>query len=268
MSIFKSENGRTLDEFREALRAQWEGGADLVKDDEIFMAEDAAPAEDRVRAARDLAEDLRARTGSVHVYVVNLSGYGLKAPSRAEELMAAGAEAFLVSPWASGLDVLADVASLPGRPLILSHPAFTGAFIGSSDRGVAPSVALGTLVRAAGADIGIFPSAYGSVALRPGDASAVGRALTVPGSRRSAWPAPSAGIHPGLVGRLQRDFGRDVVINAGGAIHGHPGGTLSGARAFRQAIDRSEARLGGRVVDAPPAELAAALARWGGEEDA
>jgi 2,3-diketo-5-methylthiopentyl-1-phosphate enolase len=116
-------------------------------------------------------------------------------------------------------------------------------------------------VRAAGADIGICPSAYGTVALAAEDARAVGEALTVPGPRRPAWPAPSAGIHPGLVRRLLADFGSDVIINAGGAIHGHPGGTQAGALAFRQALDR----VGRNDQAAPPPELAAALARWGGD---
>ncbi len=43
---------------------------------------------------------------------------------------------------------------------------------------------------------------------------------------------------------LIRDFGRDVVINAGGGIHGHPDGAIAGARAFRQAIDAAIGRVG------------------------
>ena len=34
-------------------------------------------------------------------------------------------------------------------------------------------------------------------------------------------------------------FGSDFIANVGGAIHGHPDGTLSGAKAMRQAIDES-----------------------------
>lgn len=50
-------------------------------------------------------------------------------------------------------------------------------------------------------------------------------------------PALSCGMHPGLVHAINKRFGVDYMANVGGAIHGHPGGTISGARAMRQSID-------------------------------
>ena len=50
-------------------------------------------------------------------------------------------------------------------------------------------------------------------------------------------PALSCGMHPGLVQANVAQFGTDFIANVGGAIHGHPGGTLAGALAMRQAID-------------------------------
>ncbi len=259
LSIFKSENGRTLPEFVEALRAQWAGGADVVKDDEIFFADQAAPLGDRVRAARDVAASLAARSGRpAPLYAANLTASGDRAVDQATTALAAGAEAFLVSPYAMGLDTLTALSRLEPHPILLAHPAFAGAFINTPAHGVAASVALGLLVRAAGADVGIFPSPYGSVSLPRDEALAVGRELTRPDARRPALPAPAAGLHPGLVSRLVADFGPDVVINAGGAIHGHPGGTRAGARAFRAAIDR----LSNSDGPAPP-ELVAAWEKWG-----
>lgn len=49
----------------------------------------------------------------------------------------------------------------------------------------------------------------------------------------------SCGMHPGLVEAIRSRFGNDVMLNVGGAIHGHPGGTLAGCKAMRQAIDRT-----------------------------
>ena len=46
-------------------------------------------------------------------------------------------------------------------------------------------------------------------------------------------------MHPGLVKKNKDLFGNDFIANVGGAIHGHPDGTLSGAKAMRQAIDNS-----------------------------
>jgi ribulose-bisphosphate carboxylase large chain len=52
-------------------------------------------------------------------------------------------------------------------------------------------------------------------------------------------PALSCGFHPGLVEKVTELVGVDYLANAGGAVHGHPNGTVSGARAMRQAVDKS-----------------------------
>ena len=46
-------------------------------------------------------------------------------------------------------------------------------------------------------------------------------------------------MHPGLVQANVAQFGTDFIANVGGAIHGHPGGTLAGALAMRQAVDKN-----------------------------
>ena len=52
-------------------------------------------------------------------------------------------------------------------------------------------------------------------------------------------PALSCGLHPGLIEKLTNLVGIDFLGNAGGAVHGHPGGTISGSKAMRQAIDKT-----------------------------
>jgi ribulose-bisphosphate carboxylase large chain len=50
-------------------------------------------------------------------------------------------------------------------------------------------------------------------------------------------PVLSCGMHPGLIQFINDKIGVDYMANVGGALHGHPGGTYSGCRAMRQAID-------------------------------
>lgn len=52
-------------------------------------------------------------------------------------------------------------------------------------------------------------------------------------------PILSCGMHPGLVNIIRDKFGDNLLLNAGGAIHGHPQGTLAGCLAMRQAIDKN-----------------------------
>jgi len=67
-------------------------------------------------------------------------------------------------------------------------------------------------------------------------------------------PALSCGMHPGLVKYINKYLeSNDWMANVGGAIHGHPMGTLSGGLAMRQSIDGN--------FDNP--EYKAAIEKWG-----
>lgn len=50
-------------------------------------------------------------------------------------------------------------------------------------------------------------------------------------------PTLSCGMNPVNVAEVTKRIGNDYMANVGGAIHGHPGGTLAGVKAMRQAID-------------------------------
>ena len=52
-------------------------------------------------------------------------------------------------------------------------------------------------------------------------------------------PALSCGFNPGLTEFVWKKVGNNFMANVGGAIHGHPSGTLAGARAMRQSLDKT-----------------------------
>lgn len=62
-------------------------------------------------------------------------------------------------------------------------------------------------------------------------------------------PALSCGFHPGMVEWVTSEVGVDYLANSGGAIHGHPGGTLAGAKAMRQAVDKTHGAEYKQAVD-------------------
>ena len=65
-------------------------------------------------------------------------------------------------------------------------------------------------------------------------------------------PTLSCGFHPGLLEKVSSLAGNDYLANVGGAVHGHPGGTVAGATAMRQAIDKTYGP-----------EYDEAIAKWG-----
>ena len=61
---------------------------------------------------------------------------------------------------------------------------------------------------------------------------------------------------------LLENFGNDVVIQAGGGIHGHPDGTVSGAKAMRQAVDATLKQVALEDYAKTHKELKVSLEHW------
>ncbi|MBU6145944.1 MAG: 2,3-diketo-5-methylthiopentyl-1-phosphate enolase [Paenibacillaceae bacterium] len=262
MSIFKSVVGYDLQELREQFAQQAYGGVDLIKDDEILFENPLTPLEKRVAACQTVCEDMMRHHGHTVLYAANLTGKTSLLATNARRAIAAGASALLFNVFAYGLDALCELASDRSITVpLVAHPACSGAIVSSTQTGISPALLLGKLLRIAGADLVLFPSPYGSVTMPRSQTVSIAHELTTPSVHRPVFPVPSAGIHPGLVPALLKDFGGDIVINAGGGIHGHPNGTTAGAQAFRQAIDATVAGI--PLHDAPYEHLQAALARWG-----
>ncbi|KQO17341.1 2,3-diketo-5-methylthiopentyl-1-phosphate enolase [Paenibacillus sp. Leaf72] len=270
MSIFKSVVGHDLANLQEQFYKQALGGVDLIKDDEILFENPLTPLEKRVEACMEAAERAQQETGQKLLYAVNLTGPTSQLASQARKAIAAGANALLFNVLAYGYDVLHELSKDPSISVpIAAHPAMAGAMYPSPHYGIGASVLLGKLMRLAGADLVLFPSPYGSVVMPKEENLAVKEALLAPSSELlTSFPVPSAGIHPGLVPLILRDFGTDVVVNAGGGIHGHPMGTAAGGQAFRLAIDAAMNGIHLRDAAAAPGgeALQAAIDAWGIKE--
>lgn len=270
MSIFKSVVGHDLSNLREQFYKQALGGVDLIKDDEILFENPLTPLEKRVETCMEAARKAQEETGQKLLYAVNLTGPTSQLRTNARKAIAAGANAILFNVLAYGYDALHELSSDPEINVpIAAHPALAGAIYPSPHYGMSASLLLGKLMRLAGADLALFPSPYGSVVMPKEENLAVKDALLQPlHNIRSSFPVPSAGIHPGLVPLILKDFGTDVVVNAGGGIHGHPMGTAAGGQAFRQAIRATLA--GTPLKEAAEASgneaLQAAIQAWGVKE--
>ncbi|QAY66117.1 2,3-diketo-5-methylthiopentyl-1-phosphate enolase [Paenibacillus protaetiae] len=267
MSIFKSVIGHDISNLREQFYKQALGGVDLIKDDEILFENPLTPLEKRVETCMEAARQASEETGQKLLYAVNITGPTSRLAQQARKAIAAGANAILLNVLSYGYDVLHELSTDPSITVpIAVHPAMGGAYYQSPHYGIGASVLFGKLMRLAGADLVLFPSPYGSVIMPKEENLAVKDVLLSElGGMRTSFPVPSAGIHPGLVPLILRDFGQDVVVNAGGGIHGHPMGTAAGGKAFRQAID---AVLAGQTLEEAAQQagnepLKAAIDAWG-----
>ncbi|MBV6714699.1 2,3-diketo-5-methylthiopentyl-1-phosphate enolase [Paenibacillus chitinolyticus] len=291
MSIFKSVIGQDLEGLGEQFYAQAAGGVDLIKDDEILFENPLTPIEKRVAVCMEAARRAYDVTGQKLLYATNLTGPTSKLADQAKKAIDAGANALLFNVLAYGFDTLCELSADPDISVpIMAHPAMAGAFYPSAEYGISASLLLGKLMRVAGADLVLFPSPYGSVVMPREENLAIKQVLLTENleqdyiyrhspvegpvgqpsatanesiALKTSFPVPSAGIHPGLVPLILRDFGTDVVVNAGGGIHGHPMGAIAGGQAFRQAIQATLEQKPLQEAAQQHPELKAAIEAWG-----
>jgi ribulose-bisphosphate carboxylase large chain len=76
-------------------------------------------------------------------------------------------------------------------------------------------------------------------------------------------PVASGGLSPLHVPELIDLLGKDMVFQFGGGCHGHPDGTLSGAKAIRQAVEASLDGISLQEHAKNNIELEKALKKWG-----
>jgi len=264
MSIFKPTLGLSFEALAEMLFEQAQGGMDLVKDDEVLADESLESALKRLELCRKAAAKAEKETGRHLVHALSLTGPAEELIPRARKLSAAGAECLLFNALAYGIPMLAALArDKEVTAALMAHPALAGGMSLEAGHGIAAHLLLGKLVRLAGADLSLFPSPYGSVGLRRESALKLSFALTRPLYRmKPAFPVPSAGITPSLVPQLIADYGLEVVVNAGGAVHGHPDGARAGAEAFVAATRAAAEGVPLADAAAKSKPLAKALEVW------
>jgi ribulose-bisphosphate carboxylase large chain len=153
--IVKPSLGLSPAEVAATASALAEGGADLVKDDELLGDPAWCPLEERVRAVTG------AIPGRVH-YAVNVTGPVDSLLARAERAVDLGATALMLNAFAQGLDSLRALRALGLGVPIFAHRVGAALWARGRSIGVAPGV-IAELTRLCGADYVQVGSFSGSV---------------------------------------------------------------------------------------------------------
>jgi len=241
------------------------GGVEVLKDDELLADPEFCPVEARVDHVEKALDRAKKETGRRSIYTVNVTDRPQEMMRKAHAAVKAGASGLMVNVYPVGYAAVQELTSDPALNVpVLGHPAFAGTFFEAPTYGLSSSLVLGKFARLAGVDMIIYPSPYGKVPLLRERAIRVAQELTSPlGHLKRVFPGPAAGMHPGTVAQSMRDFGRDLVVGAGGGIHGHPQGPVAGGRAFHQAIEAAmKGQPAAEAAKVHP-ELREALALWG-----
>lgn len=242
------------------------GGVDLVKDDETLTSQKFCPFEDRLVKVMEALDKVKEETGKTVLYAANITGRYNKILELADFAIEHGANCLMIDVLTVGFAALRRLAEDPSINVpIHVHRTMHAALTRKRTHGIHMMV-IAKLVRLAGGDQLHTGTAAGKMGVK-GEWKEI---RTINDFLRSHWyglktimPVASGGIHPGIVPVNVKLLGNDIVINAGGGIHGHPWGTRAGAMAMRQSI---EAVMRGILLeeyakDHP--ELKKALEKWG-----
>ncbi len=241
------------------------GGVDIIKDDELVSNPPHCPLEDRVKAVMEAIKRADEEKGEKTLYAFNITDRTERLKENAYRVLELGGNCLMVNYNTVGLDAARMLAEDPDINVpILAHSDYTGAVYESSWSGMSASLIGATLPRLAGLDMVIALSPYGKFPMMMDTFVTGGYKMLSPlGDIKPIFPMPGGGTTQGHIEDVIKKFGNDVIIAAGGAIHGHPMGPAAGAKAFRVGIDAVV--KGGTLREAAKTseELAMALELWG-----
>jgi ribulose-bisphosphate carboxylase large chain len=242
----------------------WSGGCDIVKDDENLSSQKFNPFEDRVARTLESRDKAQRETGERKVYMVNITAETNTMLKRAQTVIDQGGEYIMVDILTCGWSALQTLRNQNIKLVIHAHRAGHAAFTKNQKHGIAMRP-VATVARIVGVDQLHVGTVVGKMSETESEVlENIDACKAELGGLKPVLPVASGGLHPRLVPALLETFGNNVVIQAGGGIHGHPYGTMAGAKAMRQAVD---ATLEGKTLEEYAKthnELKAALELWKG----
>jgi ribulose-bisphosphate carboxylase large chain len=261
-TIIKPKLGlKTKDHAKVAYDA-WIGGCDIVKDDENLSSQRFNPFDDRVVATLEMRDRAEEETGEKKVYMANITSETEEMLKRAQFVKDHDGRYLMIDILTCGFSALQTVRQQDFGLVIHAHRAGHAAFTKNPKHGVSMRF-VAKVARIIGVDQLHVGTVVGKMSETREEVSENTEAITAEmGGLKKVLPVASGGLYPGLVPALMKFFGTDFVIQAGGGIHGHAGGSVSGAKAMRQAVDATLLGVSLKEYAKSHKELQAALEIW------
>jgi len=228
--IIKPKTGITPEVLLKMVQELVEGGVNFIKEDEILSNPDFCPISVRVPLIMDYIK----KSGKKVIYAVCINSDFPYVIDRVKQVHELGGNAVHINFW-NGLGVYKAVRELD-LPIFV-HFQKSGDKI-LTDKTHRFSIDFSVICQLAGmmgVDF-IHAGMWGGYSSTEKDElTGILNELY----KNDVLPALSCGMHPGLVGAIENQFGIQFMANTGGAIHGHPNGSKAGATAMRSAIDKN-----------------------------
>lgn len=239
--IIKPKTGISPETLGEMVTQLVEGGINFIKEDEILSNPSFCRLEDRLKVINPIIKN----TNVVYCYCIN--GDAPYALDRVKQVADSGGNGIHINFW-SGLGIYKSIRDLD-LPLFIHFQKSGDKILTNKTHDY--HISWNIVCKLAGM-MGVDFIHAGMVGGYSNSDEMEMKQVIHTLHNHQVMPALSCGMHPGLVDYVVKKAGNDVLLNCGGAIHGHPGGTLAGVKAMRQAIDKNYGD-----------EYDAAIKKWG-----
>ncbi|MHC1604938.1 MAG: type III ribulose-bisphosphate carboxylase [Candidatus Methanofastidiosia archaeon] len=260
-TIVKPKIGLNPEETAKVAYDAFIGGCDFVKDDENLTDQKFCQFEERVIKVLEAMDKAEEETGEKKAYAPNVTGPRMI--KKAEFVKEHGGNCAMIDIIAAGFYALQKLRDAEIGLFIHGHRAMHAALTRNPKHGISMGV-LALLSRLGGADQLHIGTVVGKMEGGKKEVLDNKEQLERPLSKiKSTFAVCSGGLHPGHVPALLNILGKNIVIQAGGGIHGHPDGTTTGAMALRQAVDGAVRGIPLQKYANDYQELKKALDKWG-----
>ena len=268
-----------LNEHEHAMVAydSWMGGCDVVKDDENLTSQKFNTFKTRFLKTIKLKNKAEKETGDKKAYLINCTAETETMKKRIKFVEKNGGNYIMLDiltlGWAA-VQTARDFTKLPIHAHRAGHAMLDRVREGETF-GMSMEV-IAQLSRMVGVDTLHIGTAYGKMSGGKDEVLHIEQEMEQQATKETKehleqkWPGvkpvlgvASGGVYPSLVPKIMKFMGKDVVIQAGGGVHGHPMGTKAGAIAMRQAVDVSLKGISLKEYSKDHEELGEAVKKWG-----
>jgi len=273
-TIIKPKLGLNTQHHAQSAYESWIGGCDIVKDDENLASQKFNLFEKRLAKTLEMADKAEEVTGEKKAYLVNVTAETKEMIKRAQLAEKMGSKYIMVDIITAGWAALQTLRESNFKMAIHAHRAMHAAFDRNPDQGISMMV-LADFARLIGVDQIHIGTGIGKLEGKIQDIEDLSEEIEMKdvkatkmrlaqkwGNIKPTLAVSSGGLHPGHIPFLVKHLGKDLVIQAGGGVHGHPDGTVSGAKAMRQAVDAVLKKKSLKEYSKSHDELKEALEFW------
>ncbi|MCK4552778.1 type III ribulose-bisphosphate carboxylase [Candidatus Pacearchaeota archaeon] len=274
-TIIKPKLGLNEEEHAQSAYESWKGGCDIVKDDENLASQKFNSFEKRLSKTLEMADKAEKETGEKKAYLVNVTAETKEMIKRAQLVEKQGGKYVMIDILTSGWAALQTLREANFKMAIHAHRAMHAAFTRNPEHGISMMV-IADFARLIGVDQIHIGTGIGKLEGKIKEIKEIKEDIEMKKVKATKkrleqkWEnikpvlgVSSGGLHPGHIPFLIKNLGKDLVIQAGGGIHGHKFGTEAGAIAMRQAVDAVLKKKSLKEYAKTHVELEEALKQWG-----